>query len=356
MRVVNTSIVRDSRLAARGSTSDPDSGFESHRGRESQSPIASRPQRIAIASRDRGSGSAQRESHASPLRPPDPVPLHRQNFFRPFGQRIGRIEELIGVMSDPEEPLLQLAYRHSGSATPAGAVDHLLVGQHRVTARAPVDVRAPPVREVAFQHLQEYPLVPAVVIRQARGDLALPRVADAQTLELPFHVGDVFERPGLGMRLVLDSRVLGGQPEGVPTERVQDVEAAHALHARDDVADHVVADVSDVGVPRRVREHLEAVELRLVGILSDLEGAAVAPPLLPLLLDCLGFVVRHDLLIISHARSPSAPPAPPRAHARRVPWSRGAGRTMKSRRAIATVRPKTRPGNRQERRGRSLLR
>ena len=98
-----------------------------------------------------------------------------------------------------------------------------------------------------------------------------------EPLQLPLHVGDVFERPGLGVRAVLDRGVLGGQAERVPAERMQDVEAAHALHAGDDVTDHVVADVSDVGVARRVGEHLEAVELRLLGILGDLEGAVVAP-------------------------------------------------------------------------------
>ena len=104
-----------------------------------------------------------------------------------------------------------------------------------------------------------------------------------------------------GMGAVLDRGVLGRQAEGVPAERMQHVEAAHPLHARDDVADHVVADVADVRVPRRVGEHLEAVELRLGRVLGDLEGRARPPAVLPLLLDCLGLVVGHDLEIISHA-------------------------------------------------------
>ena len=68
-------------------------------------------------------------------------------------------------------------------------------------------------------------------------------------LELPLHVGDVLERPGLRVRAVLDCGVLGRQAERVPAERMQDVEPAHPLHARNDVADHVVADVADVRVP-----------------------------------------------------------------------------------------------------------
>ena len=63
-----------------------------------------------------------------------------------------------------------------------------------------------------------------------------------------------------------------------------------------DVADDVVADVADVRVPGRVREHLEAVELRPRRVFRrPRRRASSRPALLPLLLDGLGFVVRHDL-------------------------------------------------------------
>jgi hypothetical protein len=112
-------------------------------------------------------------------------------------------------------------------------------------------------------------------------------------------VGDVVERPFLGMQLVLDGRVLGRQAERVPAEGVQDVEALHALQTRHHVADHVVPDVANVGVPRGVREHLEAVELRTRTVLVNFEGAGLGPALLPLGLDCLGCVVRHGIEIIA---------------------------------------------------------
>ena len=204
----------------------------------------------------------------------DPVPLHRQDLFRPrLKILLSGGEQFVGVLRDPEEPLLQLAHNHGGAAAPAGAVDHLLVGEHRLAARAPVDARLPLVGEVALEHLQEDPLVPAVVLGQAGGDLAFPGVADPDALELPFHVGDVLERPLLGMGAVLDRGVLRRQAKCVPAERVQHVEATHPFHARDNVADHVIADVADVRVPRRVREHFEAVELRPGGIFGDLKRA-----------------------------------------------------------------------------------
>ena len=68
-----------------------------------------------------------------------------------------------------------------------------------------------------------------------------------------------------------------GRPERVPADRVQDVEAAHALVARDHVGDAVVADVADVDVARGVGQHLQAVELRPGRVLRDLEGAGLAP-------------------------------------------------------------------------------
>ncbi len=190
----------------------------------------------------------QRERHTRALRPSDPVPLHRQHFVRPAGEAFRRLEHLVGVVRDAEEPLLELACRHHRAAAPALAVDDLLVGEHRIAARAPVDVRALAVRKVPLEHLQEQPLVPVVVIGQAGRDLSLPGIADADALELALHVGDVLERPRLGMHAALDRGVLRRKPEGVPAEGMEDVEAAHALHARDDVTDHVVADVPDVGV------------------------------------------------------------------------------------------------------------
>ena len=144
-----------------------------------------------------------------------------------------------------------------------------------------------------------------------------------EALELPLHVGDVLERPRLGVHAALDGGVLGRQAERVPAERVQDVEAAHALHARDDVADHVVADVSDVGVPGGIGEHLQAVELRPGVVFSDFEGPLPPPAFLPFLLDCLGFVVGHDPLIIVHAR--------------RVPAAARASATARAPRGAATA-------------------
>ena len=178
----------------------------------------------------------------------DPIPLHDHDFLGPLGQRVEALEQFIGVRRDPEEPLLEIARHHGRSAAPARAVHDLLVGQHRLAARTPVDGRALAVRESALEHLEENPLVELVVRRQARRDLALPGVANAETLQLSLHVGDVVERRLLRVRPRLDGRILGRQTECVPAEGMEHVVSAHPLGARADVADDVVAHVPDVRV------------------------------------------------------------------------------------------------------------
>ncbi len=254
-----------------------------------------------------GGGRLHVESHARAFGAADPVALHREHLVGPLAELPHSLQQLVRVVRDLEEPLLQLTRLDDGSAAPARAVDHLLVRKDGVTARTPVHRGAFAVRELALQHLQEDPLVPVVVLREAGRDLAVPRIADPEPLELPLHVGDVFEGPGLRMRPVLDGGVLGRQAKGVPPERVEDVEPAHAFHTRDDVADHVIADVPDVRVPRRIGKHLEAVEFRLRRILRYLERSSGRPAFLPLALDGLGLVIGHDLSIIESSRGSRVP-------------------------------------------------
>ncbi len=198
--------------------------------------------------------------------------------------------------------MLQLTRDDNCSASPACPVHDLFIGQHGLAARTPVHRRAPAVREPALEHLQEDPLIELVVLGQAGRDLALPRIADAQALQLPLHMGNVGKGRRLGMSPALDGRVLRGQTERVPAERMQHVEAAQPFHARANVADDVVADVANVGVPRRVREHDEAVELLARQVLIDLERAGLRPRGLPFLVQLLRLIFgRHAENIVRHA-------------------------------------------------------
>ena len=141
-------------------------------------------------------------------------------------------------------------------ATPAFAFGYLLVRQNRFTVRAPVNRAVASLDQAALVHLQEDPLAPAIVLRVASNNGAVPVVGKAHALEAGLLRFDVGVRPLGRVRIVLDGRVLGRKAECVPAHGVQHVVAAHGVVASRYVADGVVANVTHVNVARRVREHL----------------------------------------------------------------------------------------------------
>ncbi len=234
----------------------------------------------------------QGEVHLGSFAAADPVLLHRQHAIGPLALEIlDRVEQFLRVVGDPQEPLIHLTLLDRRLiVTPAAAVDHLLVGEHGLAFVAPVQQRGLAIGEAAFVHLQKEPLVPLVVLGFASGDFAVPVVAEVHPLVLTLHLADVVVRPLAGMALVVDGGVFGGQAEGVPTHRVQDVEAAHPLIARQRVADRVVAEVADVERAARIRKHFEDVILRFRRVLfRSVQFGILAPDRMP-----LGF----DLLVI----------------------------------------------------------
>jgi hypothetical protein len=192
----------------------------------------------------------------------------------------------------------------------AASVDDLVVGQHGAERIAPPDRCLGHVGEPPLRQAREDPLRPAIEVPVARVDLARPVVAEAERLELPpERLGVVL---GRDRRVLphLDRVLLGRQAERVPTHRVQDVVAAHAPVPRDDVGRRVALGVADVEAgPRRVREHVEDVELllrrveaRLAGV-RRLEDLLFVPERLPLRLERRGVVglVGHGRAQIEHA-------------------------------------------------------
>ena len=120
------------------------------------------------------------------------------------------------------------------------------IGQHGLAFVAPVQERRLAIGEAALEHFQEKPLIPAVILRLAGGDFARPVIAEIHTLVLALHLGDVEMGPFTRMALVVDRRILGRQTEGVPTHRMQYVEAAHPLIARQRIPDRIIPKVADV--------------------------------------------------------------------------------------------------------------
>ncbi len=191
------------------------------------------------------------------LRAADPVALHRQHALGPRLERVHLVEQRVGVLGDLEEPLGQAPRLDLGAAALAAAVDHLLVREHRLVVRAPLDGRLAPVGEPALEELQEQPLRPAVVLGLGGRDLARPVDRPPHPLHLAADRLDVAVRDLAWVAALLDRRVLGVQTERVVAHRAQHGESLPTPDVREDVAQRVVEDVPHVEIAGRVRKHLE---------------------------------------------------------------------------------------------------
>ena len=235
------------------------------------------------------------EDDLSALGAADPVLLHRDHVARPV-DRLHVVEQAVRVVGDAEEPLLELPDLDDRAAALAAAVDHLLVGEHGLVLRAPLDRRLLAVGEAALVEAQEDPLGPAVVARLVGAELTRPVERDAPLAELAPELAD--GRLGRLARVLPgpDRVVLGGEPEGVVAHRMQDDVAVAAPEVRHRVAYRVGLQMADVRLAGGVRQHLEDVGARLRGgvVVRHLPGVLVGPNALPLGLDLLRVVaIRH---------------------------------------------------------------
>ena len=160
-----------------------------------------------------------------------------------------RLEQILGVIRDLEVVHRNFAPLDRRAGPPAAAVDHLLVRKHGLVHGIPVHDAGLLIGDASFQHAQEQPLIPAVVLRAAGRDLAAPVERESQGLQLPLHGRDVVERPFRRRHAVRDRGVLRGQSERIPAHRLQHVPAVHAHETGDHIADGVVADMTHVQRP-----------------------------------------------------------------------------------------------------------
>ena len=231
------------------------------------------------------------KAHTSALA--DPVGLHGAHALRPATERVQTRQQLLGVLRDAQVITRNLALLDQCAGAPATAVNDLLVGEHRLVDRVPIDCLRLLVGDALLEHAQEQPLVPAVVVRLAGGELAFPVDGQAQRLQLALHVGDVAVGPLRRRHLVLDGGVLSWQTEGVPAHRLQHIEAARGVPARQHIADGVVADVPHVQLARGIGEHRQAVIAALARdrrVLDGTKSVVRGPVLLGGGLDGVGLV------------------------------------------------------------------
>ncbi len=222
-------------------------------------------------------GDVVRETDLHAARLADPVALHGLDLFRPAVQLVQAFQQLIRIGGDFEVVHGDFALLDQRAGTPAAAIDDLLVGQHRLVDRVPVDGAVLAVDHAFFIQAGKQPLFPTVVIGFAGGDFARPVDRQAQALQLGAHVVDVFVGP-LGRRdLVFHGRVFCWHTERVPAHGLQHVLALHTLVACNHVADGVVAHVPHVQLAAGVGEHRQAIEGVLAWLFAHFKGFLRVP-------------------------------------------------------------------------------
>ena len=114
--------------------------------------------------RDRLVTAHHGELHLGTVRATDPVALHREDALGPLLELLHVVEQAVGIVGDAEEPLLEVTRLDLSAAALAVAIDDLLVCEHGLVLRAPLDGGAALVGETALEHAQEDPLRPLVVL------------------------------------------------------------------------------------------------------------------------------------------------------------------------------------------------
>ena len=228
--------------------------------------------------------------HFHAFRTPDPVALHRTHLLGPAFELVDIREQLFSIVGDLHEPLSNLPALDRGVTAPTTPIYDLLIGQHRLIVRTPVDRSRLFVCQTFAEQACEQPLFPAVIVGFAGGQLARPIVAKSERFELIAHVVDVLIGPSRRRHLVRDSRILRGQAKRIPPHRLQYILSLHFLIARDDVTDGVVAHMPHVQTPARIGEHRQAIELFLVSVLGHREDIVLLPQLAGRGFDCFGIV------------------------------------------------------------------
>ena len=243
-------------------------------------------------------GAVHREVDVRALRAAQPVALGAGGGLGPVHLcRIVQVgQEPIGIVRDAEEPLFQCALLHRRLAPFAEAALHLLVGEHRLAGRAPVDRRPLLVGLPCLVQLQEEPLGPLVVPRVGGRELVPPVEHPAEAGELAAEVDDVARDQLGGMGAKLDREILAVNAECVEADRLKDVVSLQPLEAAVDVRAGEREEVPDVQpLGGGVGEHHQVVERPGGAVQVGLVGAPLGPAGLPLGLDRAGLVV-----VISH--------------------------------------------------------
>ena len=265
------------------------------------------------------------------------------------------VEESLCIGRDTETPLAHELLLYRVSATFAHAIYHLVVGKHGAEFRTPVDHCLAEVGDAVvhecllllyfahrvpfvgserqllgaggiesfstllckacdelldrlgalalvaverLEHLLECPLCPLVVPRFAGAHLTIPVEAETDAVELLTVACDVLVGSDGWMLTCLNSVLLSREAVSIITHWVKHIEAVESLVAAVDVAGNIAERVTNVkSCSRWIREHVEYIVLRTVGIYLNLIGLVLDPLSLPFLFDVFE-IIFHCLYIL----------------------------------------------------------
>ena len=150
---------------------------------------------------------AQHEVDLGAFRAANPVGLLLLHALGPAFELVKVVKQFLRIVGDLQIPLREVALLDFGIATPATALDNLLVRQNGLATRAPIHGRIAALDEAALPELLKNPLAPAIVLRVARNNGAIPVVGKAHSLKAGLLGFDVGIRPFGRMAMVFDGGI-----------------------------------------------------------------------------------------------------------------------------------------------------
>ena len=174
-------------------------------------------------------------------------------------------------------------------------VDDLLVGQHGLVLRTPVDRGALAFSQARLKQLHEDPLRPAIISGIGGLHLVGPVEAVADAHQLLFaEASHVLCGQRLRVQPTLDGEILAVDAESIKAHRLEHVEAVHRLPAAMDVRSDVGVHIADVQPFRRgIGKHHQVVVGALRAAQVGPVEATGLPTLAPLSLELREIVARR---------------------------------------------------------------
>ena len=288
------------------------------------------------------------ESHLSTFAVTDPVALSLLDGFSPLdGVQVA--QQTTGISRYPQTPLAHHLLFNRKTSTHRYTLTHLIVGQHSTQLGTPVHHRVTQIGDaiihehivalhlghgiplvgselvgavrvgiasiramflkmcyqfldgtgfiefsviITLEHFQEGPLCPLVIGGITGAHLTVPVITETYFVQLLAITCNILIGSYLGMLSCLDGILLSGKAISVISHGMQHVKSFQALVTRIDVTGYVAKGMSHVqACSRRIRKHIEHIELGTAIVNFTFVGVMFTPILLPLFLYLIKIIV-----------------------------------------------------------------